>query len=134
MGCGVTQEALDFGRDHRVSEAMRSVLRILNDATDSLGLLQVAGACGCRTQDLSDALSGRPGRYFRLEWLLGLMDLADTPLRQRIAAVLVGWCGFGVTAAKPLTPAEKLARLEAKVLSKFGTAGAELVEEVKRSA
>ena len=49
------QEALDFGRDHRVTEAHRMVLRVLNDAVDAIGLLQAAGACGCRTSELSDA-------------------------------------------------------------------------------
>lgn len=130
----MTQEGLDFGRDHRVSEAQRSLLRVLNDAVDSLGLMVCAGACGCRTQDLSDALSGRANRYVRIEWLLAIMDVADIAMRQRIAAALVGWCGFGVQAARPLTAAEKLARLESRVTARFGSAGAELLEELKRSA
>lgn len=130
----MSSETLDFGRDYRVSEAQRALLRVLNDAVDSVGLLQAAGACGCRTQDLSDALGGRPNRYVRIEWVLAIMDIVDIVLRQRIVTALVGWCGFGVTAARPLSPAEKLAKLEARVLSKFGAAGAELVEEVKRTA
>jgi hypothetical protein len=126
------QQGLDFGRDHRVSEAQRALLRILNDAVDSLGLMVVAGACGCRTQDLSDALGGRSNRYVRIEWLLAIMDLADIVLRQRIALAVVGQFGLNVTAARPRTPAERLQELETRVASRFGQAGAELVEENRR--
>ncbi len=114
-----------------MSEAQRAVMRVLNDAVDALGLMVAAGACGCRTQDLSDALAGRPGRYVRIDWLLALMDVADVALRTRMAAALVGWAGMGVTVAKPLTAAERLARLEARVLVRFGSAGADLLEETR---
>lgn len=84
----MSQEALDFGRDHRVSEGQRSVLRVLNDAVDAIGLLVAAGACGCRTQDLSDAhqsislgsaLLGvaRHGRSVRGEAWQGCSTLGD---------------------------------------------------------
>lgn len=126
------QQGLDFGRDHRVSEAQRTLLRILNDAVDALGLMVVAGACGCRTQDLSDALSGRSNRYVRIDWLLAILDLVDVVLRQRLAEALVGWCGMTVAFARPRTAAERLQDLEARVLSKFGQAGIELVEENRR--
>ena len=126
------QQGLDFGRDHRVSEAQRGLLRVLNDAVDSLGLMICAGACGCRTQDLSDALSGRGNRYVRIEWLLAIMDVADIALAQHIANAVIGWRGFNAQALRPLTAAERLAQLEARVLAKFGQAGVELIEESRR--
>jgi hypothetical protein len=127
----VSQEALDFGRDHRVSEGQRSIIRVLNDAVDAVSLIVAAGACGCRTQDLSDSLSGRSNRYMRIEWVIAIRDVAPPDFQQRINQALIG-PGFKVEAIKPLRPEEKLARLEARIASRFGQAGVELVEENKR--
>jgi hypothetical protein len=109
------QEALDFGRDHRVSEADRRLLRILNDVVDAVGLTVAAGACGCRAQDLSDALSGRGNRYLRSSWIYGLLDIAATmpDMQASIARALVEPFGFKVAAAKPRDAKEELAELRA---------------------
>jgi len=125
------QEALDFGRDHRVSEGQRSILRVLNDAVDAVSLIVAAGACGCRTQDLSDSLSGRSNRYMRIEWVIAIRDVSPPDFRQRINEALVG-PGYKIEPIKPLDAKEKLARLEARIAARFGQAGVELVEENKR--
>jgi hypothetical protein len=65
------QGSLDFGRDHRVSEAQRMLMRVISDAVDAMSLIVAAGACGCRTSELSDTLAGRAGRYMRIEWVFG---------------------------------------------------------------
>jgi hypothetical protein len=127
----MSQEALDFGRDHRVTEQQRRVLRAINDAVDAMGLIVAAGACGCRTSELSDALSGRSNRYLRIEWVLAIQDMASPDFQDRISDALVA-AGRKVEALKPLKPEEKLARLEARIASRFGQAGLELVEENKR--
>lgn len=126
------QGDLDFGRDHRVSEAQRHLLRTLNDAVDAIGLAVAAGACGTRVQDLSDALSGRSNRYVRIEWVLAILDVAPHDFRIRVATALIGWLGFAPTAARKLKPEEKLALLEQRLLAKFGPAGAELLEETRK--
>ena len=125
----MTQEALDFGRDHRVSEAHRAVLRVLNDVVDAVGLIPAAGACGCRTSEISDALAGRSTRYVRIEWLLALIDIAPIDYRARLIAALINWVGYAATPLRPKTAVERLAELEQKVAARFGAAGVALLEE-----
>lgn len=128
----MTQPALDFGSDYRVSEAHRAVLRAVGDAVDSVGLMIAAGACGCRTSELSDALSGRSNRYLRIEWVLAIMDVATVDFKVRIADALISIAGLRSMAMRPLKPEERLAQLEQRVAAKFGSAGLELVEENRR--
>lgn len=128
----MTQAALDFGRDHRVTEAFRAVMRAVNDAVDACGLGVAAGACGCRTQDLSDALTGRANRHLRVEWLLAICDVSLPDHRTRITNALLAWQGLTVFAARPLTAEEKLARLEQRVAIELGEAGRRVVEENRR--
>lgn len=128
----MTQGALDFGRDHRIAEAFRGVLRAVNDAVDAAGLGVAAGACGCRAQDLSDALTGRASRHLRVEWLLAICDVSLPDHRARIVRALVAWQGMSVASARPLTAEEKLARLEQRVAAELGEAGRRVVEENNR--
>lgn len=107
-------------------------MRACNDAVDAISLIVAAGACGTRTQDLSDALAGRSSRYLRIEWVLAIADVSPVDFKHRIALALVSWLGLKVEAQKPLKPEEKLARLEARVAARFGQAGLELVEETNR--
>lgn len=125
----MSQQALDFGRDHRVAEAHRSLLRILNDVVDAVGLLQCAGACGCRTSELSDALAGRSNRYLRIEWLAALLDIAPVDFRYQILSAIANPAGYTATPLRPKTAAERLADLETKVAARFGAAGVALLEE-----
>lgn len=126
------QEPLDFGRGYRVDGATRRLLRALADAVDALGLSTAAGACDARRSELADALSGRDGRYVRIEWLLAICDVAPPDYRLRIIDALVSWQGLSVIPARPLTLEERLERLEQRVAHRFGEAGLELVEECKR--
>jgi hypothetical protein len=123
------QPELDFGRDHRVTEAYRRVLRVVGDAVDAIGLMVAAGACGCRTPELSDVLAGRSGRYLRVEWLLAIAEASPPDFR---ALICGEWLGFVPQPIKPLTEAEKRRRLEERIVAKFGPAGLELVEENRR--
>lgn len=125
----MSQEALDYGRDYRVTEAYRAVLRTLNDVVDAIGLLQCAGACGCRTPELSDALAGRSTRYVRIEWLLALMDISPIDYRVRLVSALINWVGLAPKPLSPPKPEEQLAHLKQKVAAKFGAAGLELIAE-----
>jgi hypothetical protein len=127
----MSQEALDFGRDHRVSESQRRVMRALNDAVDAVGLIVAAGACGCRTSELSDALSGRSNRYLRIEWVLAIQDVSSPDFQVRISQALVA-NGLEVKSERKLKPEERLALLEARIATRFGQAGLELVEESRR--
>ena len=126
------QEALDFGRAHRVSTAYRRLLRTVSDAVDAIGLLQAAGACDARKSELNDALQGRDGRYLRVEWLMALIDIAPPDFKARIYEALSLWQGIAMGPVKPKSAEERLAEYETKVAVRFGAAGAELVEEMRR--
>jgi hypothetical protein len=128
----MTQAPLDFGRDFRVSEALRNVMRALNDAVDACGLGVAAGACACRPQDLSDALATRANRYVRIDWVIAICDVSLSDHRTRILNALAEWQGLTVKGAKPLSPEERLARLEQRIASSFGAMGAQLVEENRK--
>ena len=128
----MSQDPLDFGRDYRVTEAQRHLLRALNDAVDAVSLIVACGACGCRTPELSDALAGRTGRYMRIEWVLAILDVSPVDFKHSIASALVGWLGLRIEPQKKLKPEEKLARLEQRVAARFGAAGVELLEESQR--
>lgn len=126
------QEALDFGRSHRVAAAYRRLLRTVSDAVDSIGLLQAAGACDARRSELADAINGRDGRYLRVEWLMAIIDASPQDFRARIIDALVEWQGLTVLPVKQLTPEERLARLEQRVAAELGSAGQRIVEENRR--
>lgn len=128
----MSQASLDYGSDFRVTEAHRQLMRAVNDAVDAISLIVAAGACGCRTPELADVLAGRSNRYLRVEWMLAIADVAPIDFKLKIANALVGWLGFRPEAQKPLKPEEKLARLEQRIVAKFGPAGVELVEEARR--
>jgi hypothetical protein len=128
----VTKE-LEFGNGHRIATARKCLLRRSTDCMEAIGGLEVAiGATGARRQDLSDALAGREGRHFRIEWAWAIALLAPEPMRAEVASCLVEALGYGIAPIRPLTDAEKLARLEYRVATRFGQAGAELVEENRR--
>lgn len=126
----MSQEGLDFGRDHRVSEAHRTVLRVLNDVVDAVGLLVSAGACGCRTQELSDALGGRTTRYVRIEWVLALLDIAPLDYRLKLASALLNWIGLAPKPLKPMTAQERLEMHRQETLRRFGPAGAAMLDDL----
>lgn len=126
----MSQGLLDFGRDCRVSEAQRAVVRVLNDVVDAVGLLQCAGACGCTTSELSDALAGRKSRYMRTEWLLALLDIAPTDFRVRLGNAIVSQIGYALKPKLNVKPEEKLAATRERIAARFGAAGLELLSEL----
>ncbi len=124
----MTQEALDFGRSHRVSVAYRRLLRVVCDSVEAIGLLQAAGACDARKSELNDALQGRDGRYLRVEWLMAIIDIAPPDFKARIFTALGEWQGVIAAPAKPKTAEERLAEMEQRIAIRFGQAGLELIE------
>src|SRR5690242_4617871 len=128
----MTQDSLDFGALQRCADAHRELVRALEDAVQQVGLLTAAGACGCDHIDLRKALNGDKGRYIRSTWPARIAAIAPADTRERIARAMVAALGFDVTSPRPLTPEQRLARLEQRVASELGAAGARLVEENRR--
>jgi hypothetical protein len=98
------------------------------DAVDAIGLVQAAGACDARKSELADALSGREGRYLRVEWLMAICDIAPPDYRSKIIDALVSWQGLAVMPVKQLTPEERAERLEQK-LRALGPVGEQLIRD-----
>lgn len=121
----MTQQPLDFGRQDRAERARQRLLRVLGDVVDELDVTVAAAACDARRSELLDALAGRDGRYFRIDWLLAICDIASPDQRRRLQEA-----AFPVH--RPMTDAERLARLEQRIATQFGVAGAALVEESRR--
>ena len=110
----MSQEKLEFGLDYRITERQRRLLRIVNDAVDAMGLIVAAGACGTRTQDLSDVLAGRANRYLRTEWLIAIQEasLPDFKLQLSQASVATG---LTAGSGRQLTKDEENILLRAKL-------------------
>jgi hypothetical protein len=63
---------------------------------------------------------------------LSICDVSLPDHRTRIVRALVAWQGLSVTASRPLTAEEKLARLEQRVAAELGEAWRRVVEENNR--
>lgn len=125
-------DTLDFGFGQRIRDAKRCLARHTDEAIDQIGMDVAMAATKARRQDLRDALSDREGRKFPVEWNWAIGLAASEDLRAEIAKCLVEPFMFGIAPIKPLTAEEKLARLEYRVATRFGEAGAELVEGNRR--
>ncbi len=112
----MTQESLNFGRLHTVSDAARSVYRFLNDAVDSVGIVTATGACGIDRADLRRALD-RDRRYVAVEHAMAIASLVSSSnfdLSTKISAAIVKPMGLTVELPKRMTPEERnAARVEA---------------------
>lgn len=126
----MSQGSLDFGRNDRVIRAADKLRRTLLDAVESIGWVVAAGACDCAKSDLHHALKERNERYVRIEWLMAIADAAPDA-RARILGAMAECWGFTVSAAKPMTADEKLAKLEQKVAT-LGSVGVTLMSEAYR--
>jgi hypothetical protein len=108
----------------------------LRDAiADAVRLITPKELCfrlGITAQYLSDALHGKNSKGFRSDWLSVVVEMAPLESAIAIMRALGERRGLEITRRKELTPEERLTRLEQRIASRFGQAGAELVEENRR--
>ena len=108
----MTQEGLDFGFLYRVADGARDIYRALSDTSASVGLLQVAGACGIDSGDLRRSLD-RNGRRVAVEHAMSIAAIAGYDQRRQIAQTFCNTIGFTVADQLPaMTDKERAARLE----------------------
>lgn len=119
------QGALDFGLDDRAERHYQRFLRVMGDVVDEMGLDVVTGACDASRSTVLDALSDREHRSWRQRWTLRIWEVANPDQKARIERAC-----FPVQ--RELTPEEKLARLELRVVERLGPVGVQLVEENRR--
>ena len=125
-------DSLDFGNAQRIRDARRRLYVHVEACIDTLGMETASTAARCRRQDLRDALVDREGRRFPPEWAWAIAICSPEALRAQVAASLVEPLGYGIAPIKPLTAEERLARLEYRVATELGAAGARIVEESRR--
>lgn len=125
-------DTLDFGISAKANAARRCLIRSVNECVDEIGMETAVTASTARRQDLRDALSDRDGRRLEVEWVMRIAMVSPEHLRARVATCLVEALGYAVAPIRPLTTEERLQRLEYRVATRFGSAGAEIVEENRR--
>lgn len=129
----MSQEPLDFGRTYRVIDEHRAVYRATEDTKDAIGLIVAAGASGMEAPDLAKTFTPNGGRHLRLRTVMAIGAVAGTDARRAIITPIARLFGFSlVAAAQPLTAEQKLARMQALLVARFGAAGAELAAEFDR--
>lgn len=84
MSAEPNQEMLDFGRLYRVTDSSRRLYRILNDAAESIGILQCAGACGLDRGDMRRALDRDKGRKVAVEHAMSIAAMGGPDVRRQI--------------------------------------------------
>lgn len=128
----MSQEPLDFGRLYRLDDEHRAAWRAADDAKDAIGLIVAAGASGMDAPDLSKTFTPNSGRHLRLRTVMAIGAVAGVDARRAIIQPIARLFGFSIQTANPLTPEQKLARLQALLVARFGAAGAALAEEMDR--
>lgn len=128
----MTQGSLDFGRLYRLDDEHRAAWRATADVVDAIGLIVAAGASGMDSPDLSKTFTPNSGRHLRLRTVMAIGAVAGSDARRAIITPVARLFGFSLHTAQPLTAEQKLARLQALLVARFGQAGAELAEEMDR--
>jgi hypothetical protein len=127
-----SQLSLDYGQADRIERGRDELADALFAAVKELGWKRSADACGARQQDLNDALRDRQGRHIRIEWIWAIADAAGGDFKARIVEAVNRPVGMTAVPSKILTPEDRLARLENRVIEKLGPLGLQIVEENRR--
>ncbi len=115
------QLALRYDPKWTNSEAWERVLVEARRVVAQLGLKEVAFRLDTNPSLLAHAIAERNGNHLRGEWLVAIMGMGgDAALANAVVSV----AGLKTVEAKPMTPEQKLGRLEAAI--------SELPEAVRR--
>ncbi len=123
---------LTFGAIRDGGTPWDRLLDALRDAVVLITPKELAYRLNVQPSYLSDALHGIARKGIKAEWIPVILAMAPDSARLAIIASLAAPCGLEVVRRKDLSPDERLARLEQRISTKFGPAGAELVEENRR--
>jgi hypothetical protein len=116
MSAEPKQEALDFGRLYRITDATRRIYRHLGDAVDQIGVLPAAGACGIDRGDLRRALD-RDGRKIAVEHALAIAAVAPVDACRSIVTTFCESLGYRAMEDAPMDDKEARIRLETALRS-----------------
>jgi len=118
---------LDFGQDAAAAAAQRKIDRLVEDAVASVGLSTAAGACGCTSQQLRDALDGRNNRRLPYTWALRIAKLAGGDYRDRIQDAINEY----IDPSPPATDSQFIAEL-IEGYKQFGPQGEVVLAAIRR--
>lgn len=125
------QPQLPWGVSYEVRESWARQLHILRAIAARVGAKEIAFDCDTSPSQLADALADRDRKAIRAEWYRVFLHHGDEAERAALLRELAEPVGFEVREAEPLTPEEKLRRLEARVRS-IGSIGDDLIREAYR--
>ncbi len=127
----MSQEDLNFGRLYRLDEEYKTAFRATEDSIDQIGLIVAAGASGMESPDLNKTFAPNSGRHLRLRTVMAVGAVAGFDARRAIVTPIARLFGFDVQPQRPrLTPEERIARTERRIVERFGQAGLELLTEL----
>lgn len=101
------------------------LLVLLNEVVSTVGLKKVAADLDTSPSTLKHCLAERERHYVRAEWLLYLIDKAPN---DKIVKLLARLRGLDTKPIEPLTPEQRVAKLEAR-LRRMGQDGERLIQE-----
>jgi hypothetical protein len=128
----MSQSELNFGRLYRLDEEYKAAFRATEDTVDQVGLIVAAGASGMESPDLNKTFAPNSGRHLRLRTTMAIGAVAGFDARRAIITPIARLFGFDVQPQKPrMTPEQRIARMEARVMERFGQAGVELLAELQ---
>ena len=125
----MTQKSLDFGPRERINRDTEKLRTILRRVADVVGVKEIAYEADVSPSYVVQALNG--GKSLKPEIVFAGRELAPEELAMELRRVFAGE-GYHVSGERPLTPEEKLARLESRLRSKFGELGEEAMKEAYR--
>lgn len=134
IASAVAAAAADPGPNDDARLAWRRALEVIRLIVARAGPKEVAFALDVHGSLLSDALAERDRKGVRAEWLPVILGFATSDERATLLGCFAEPAGFEVRPLEPLSPAEYAHELESVLLERFGVAGKEAVEQLRRLA
>lgn len=132
----MTQLSLGYSADQQGRDLWKLELAWARKAVDAIGHKEVAFALDVKPSTLTDALSerehGEGRKGLKAEWLTVIRQMAPHGMRAEWLRLVCPPLGYEPKPIEVRTPAQRLADLEALLLSKLGDVGAALVRENSR--
>ncbi len=121
---GATSEISTYAID----EANRGAKAVINRLAKRLDLETVAASSGLADTHLRQALDNREGRNMDIRHHLSALRVATDAERLAWLTEVAEALGYKPAPIKPRTDTERLRDLEQRVVERYGSSGAELVE------
>jgi len=127
------QLALTYSPAHAGEDLWQRQLAWIRRAVDLLGHKHVAGELDIAPSQLTDALLERERKEVKGRWVAILLLMAPESMRREWFAITCPVAGFEPPQpARVRTAEERLAEIERRLADRFGDAGRQFLDEVRR--